>query len=114
MLASGTLEGALLLEELRLLLIPDHVLLQTKKAKAKNVAKISAEILSSFADLEKNDLVVHTIHGIGRYTEIVSLTIDGSTNEFMVISYAHNDKVYLPVDQVQYLAKIYFRSRRRF
>lgn len=104
-LASGTLEGALLLEELRLLLIPDHVLLQTKKAKAKNAAKISAEILSSFADLEKNDLVVHTIHGIGRYTEIVSLTIDGSTNEFMVISYAHNDKVYLPVDKFNTLQK---------
>ena len=105
LLANGTLDNTLCSEELRLLIIPDHVLLQTEKARAREAVKAATEITTSFDDLEKNDLVVHDSHGIGRYTDIVTLSIDGSTAEYMVISYAHNDKIYLPVDKFNTLQK---------
>ena len=105
LLASGTLDNTLCSEELRLLIIPDHVLLQTEKARTREAVKAAAEITTSFDDLEKNDLVVHNSHGIGRYIDIVTLSIDGSTAEYMVISYAHNDKIYLPVDKFNTLQK---------
>ena len=105
LLANGTLDNTLFSEELRLFVIPDHVFLQTEKARAREAVKAAAEIMTSFDDLEKNDLVVHNSHGIGRYTDIVMLDIDGSTAEYMVINYAHNDKVYLPVDKFNTLQK---------
>ena len=105
LLANGTLDSTLFSEELRLFVIPDHVLLQTEKARARDAVKAAAEIMTSFDDLEKNDLVVHNSHGIGRYTDIVTLDIDDSMAEYMVINYAHNDKVYLPVDKFNTLQK---------
>ena len=105
LLANGTLDNTLFSEELRLFIIPDHILLQTEKARARDAVKAAAEIMTSFDDLEKNDLVVHNTHGIGRYTDIVMLNIDGSQAEYMVINYAHNDKIYLPVDKFNTLQK---------
>ena len=105
LLANGMLDNTLFSEELRLFVIPDHVLLQTEKARARDAVKAAAEIMTSFDDLEKNDLVVHNTHGIGRYRDIVTLDIDGSKAEYMVIMYAHNDKVYLPVDKFNTLQK---------
>ena len=105
LLTTGTLDGTLFSEELRLFVIPDHILLQTEKARARDAVKAAAEIMTSFDDLEKNDLVVHNTHGIGRYSDIVMLDIDGSQAEYMVIKYAHNDKIYLPVDKFNTLQK---------
>ena len=104
-LALGTLDNTLFIEELQLFIIPDHVLLQSKKVQATDSRKISSEILSSFDDLKKNDLVVHNSHGIGKYCDTVVLDIDGSPHECMVISYRHNDKIYLPVDKFNTLQK---------
>ncbi len=105
LLAKGTLDHTLCSEELRLLIIPDHILLQTEKARPRDTAKTTTETMTTFDDLEKNDFVVHSTHGIGRYTDIVTLTIDGSHAEYMVIKYAHNDKIYLPVDKFNTLQK---------
>ena len=105
LLTNGTLDHTLFSDELRLFVIPDHILLQTEKARARDAVKAAAEIMTSFDDLEKNDLVVHNSHGIGRYTDIVMLAIDGSQAEYMVINYAHNDKIYLPVDKFNTLQK---------
>ena len=104
-LALGTLDSTLFIEELQLFIIPDHVLLQSKKVQATDSRKISSEMLSSFGDLKKNDLVVHSGHGIGRYCDTVVLDIDNSPHECMVISFRHNDKIYLPVDKFNTLQK---------
>lgn len=104
-LAIGTLEQTLMLEETKVCIIPDHVLLQTKKAKNKEAIKVSSELLSSFADLQKGDLVVHQTHGIGKYREIVELKLGDAIGEFMLITFAHDDRVYLPVDKFNILQK---------
>ena len=104
-LALGTLDSTLFIEELQLFVIPDHVLLQSRKVQATDSRQISSEVLSSFGDLKKNDLVVHSGHGIGQYCDTVVLNIDNSPHECMVISYRHNDKIYLPVDKFNTLQK---------
>lgn len=38
--------------------------------------------------LKPGDYVVHEQHGIGRYVEMVSRTIQGATREYLVIEYA--------------------------
>ena len=56
--------------------------------------------------LTPGDYVVHEQHGVGRYLEMTSRTIQGATREYLVIEYAPGkrgqppDRLYLPTDQL--------------
>ncbi|HEX5188734.1 MAG TPA: transcription-repair coupling factor, partial [Streptosporangiaceae bacterium] len=56
--------------------------------------------------LSPGDYVVHSQHGVGRYLEMTSRTIQGATREYLVIEYAPGkrgqppDRLYLPTDQL--------------
>ncbi len=56
--------------------------------------------------LTPGDYVVHSQHGVGRYVEMTSRTIQGATREYLVIEYAPSkrgqppDRLYLPTDQL--------------
>ena len=51
------------------------------------------------SELEPGGYVVHVEHGVGRYGGLIRLTTDGVEREYMVIQYAGEDKLYVPVDQ---------------
>jgi transcription-repair coupling factor (superfamily II helicase) len=56
--------------------------------------------------LTTGDYVVHSQHGVGRYLEMTSRTVQGATREYLVIEYAPSkrgqppDRLYLPTDQL--------------
>ncbi len=54
----------------------------------------------AWADLKKGDLVVHIEHGIGRYEGLVKLKVDSTANDYLLIIYKDNDKLYLPADRL--------------
>ncbi len=56
-------------------------------------------------DLALLDLVVHEVHGIGRYQGMVERELLGQHREYMVIEYAKGDKLYVPSDQVDLVSK---------
>lgn len=60
---------------------------------------------SSFSQLKSGDFVVHEEHGIGRYKALVKMEIANKTNDFVVIEYANNDKLYIPADRIRVLQK---------
>ena len=66
--------------------------------------RVRTELLV-FEDLQQGDLVVHAEHGIGRYQGLVKLNLNGSVNDFLLIAYQHDDKLYLPVDRMSMLQK---------
>ena len=51
------------------------------------------------------DLVVHEQHGIGRYMGIRTMDVDGVTRDYLYIKYAKEDKLYLPVEQIDLLQR---------
>ncbi len=53
--------------------------------------------ISHFRDLDEGDLVVHVDFGVGRYRGLVHLEVDGVGNDFLLLEYAGEDKLYLPV-----------------
>lgn len=61
--------------------------------------------LQYFTDIKEGDYVVHDIHGIGRYTGVENIEVDGLHRDYLLICYAGNDKLYVPVDQVGLLHK---------
>ena len=60
--------------------------------------------LSDFRDLAIDDYVVHTEHGIGVFTGLRQLA-EGDAKEFVVLEYSGGDKLYVPVDRLDYLEK---------
>jgi len=56
--------------------------------------------------LTPGDYIVHEQHGVGRYLEMTSRTIQGATRDYLVIEYAPSkrgqppDRLYLPTDQL--------------
>ena len=56
-------------------------------------------------DLADGDLVVHELHGIGRYTGMIERELLGVHREYLVIEYARGDRLYVPSDQVDLVSK---------
>ena len=61
--------------------------------------------LPDFRDMEPGNLVVHVEHGIGVFKGLKKLGIANEDNEFVVISYLGDDKLYVPVDRLDMLQK---------
>ena len=61
--------------------------------------------LSGPLDLADGDLVVHEVHGIGRYMGMVERELLGVHREYLIVEYAKGDRLYVPSDQVDLVSK---------
>ena len=57
------------------------------------------------AELTPGDFVVHLEHGIGRFTGLTVRGVDGVEKEFLELAYAEGDRLYVPVDQSDRVAR---------
>jgi transcription-repair coupling factor (superfamily II helicase) len=53
-----------------------------------------------YRDLTEGDYVVHHQHGIGRFEGLVSRTMAGIERDYLIIAFAGEDRLYVPVDQL--------------
>ncbi len=61
--------------------------------------------LAFLAQIAKGDYVVHVDYGIGKLTDISTMTVNGIAREYLIIKYAGADKIYAPVDQIDKISK---------
>lgn len=73
-----------------------------KKKTIKQDYDLFAEQLST---LNKDDYVIHKLHGVGKYLGVETLTLGGSTSDYLVIEYKDSDKVYVPVYKLDLVQK---------
>ena len=77
----------------------DRLIRQTKrKRRAEN-------FLSEANSLSPGDLVVHVDHGVGRYKGMEVVTAAGAAHECLLLEYAEDSKLYLPVENIELLSK---------
>ncbi len=62
-------------------------------------------ILQSLADLTPGAPVVHEDHGIGRYEGLQHMDVGGAPAEFMRVLYAGDDRLYVPVSDMQLITR---------
>jgi transcription-repair coupling factor (superfamily II helicase) len=60
----------------------------------------AAAFLSDFRDLRPGDYVVHIDHGIARFGGLQTLDLGPRTGEFMLLFYADEAKLYVPVERL--------------
>ena len=58
-----------------------------------------------FADVKPGDYVVHLEHGVGVFDGLVKLELAGMMREYLQVSYARNDRLYVPVHQADRLSR---------
>ncbi len=63
------------------------------------------QVLENFVDLQAGDYVVHANHGIGKYIGIKRITVEDLAGDYLEIHYAGNDKLFVPVDQMDLVQK---------
>lgn len=77
-----------------------------KTAKKKRQIKDpNRQKLQSYTDLTPGDLVVHTHHGIGRFVGICRMMVDSVEKDYIKISYAGSDCLYVPATQLDLVSK---------
>ena len=65
----------------------------------------AADAIQSLEELSKGDYVVHTVHGIGIFDGIKKLEVSGVTKDFIKVTYAKGDALYVPVTQLDLISK---------
>ena len=68
-------------------------------------ARRAENFIAEVASLSDGDLVVHVDHGIGRYDGLATLEIGGAPHDCLRLLYANNDKLFLPVENLELLSR---------
>ena len=73
-----------------------------RKSNKKRRAK---DFLTEASSLSVGDLVVHVDHGVGRYRGLETVKAAGAPHDCLLLEYANNDRLYLPVENVELLSR---------
>jgi transcription-repair coupling factor (superfamily II helicase) len=98
--ARGYLSSGVVLRDIPLVLLPYSVLSHRKKLLRPKQRESTHVPLSEFHELAPGDLVVHFHSGIGKFLGIEKQKNHlGKEEEFLVIEYAENSKLFVPLSQ---------------
>lgn len=90
----------------KIVIITEKELLgKVAKSKTRHQKSTNKKGFDAFVDLKPGDLVVHENHGIGRFQGIERITVDTVARDYLHIDYAGNDKLFVPVDQMDLVQK---------
>lgn len=100
-LALGDLSRGCRLPGLKLALIAEEELFGKRVRRKSGVSALrSKQIMASLAELKPGDAMVHIDHGIGIYRGLQHLKMGAVEGDFLLLEYAGNDKLYLPIDRL--------------
>jgi transcription-repair coupling factor (superfamily II helicase) len=107
LITTGSLSAGMEYPQLKLAVLTDAQLLRVRESRSVSRKKLPSnqQKLTSYTDLAVGDLVVHEHHGIGRFSGIVKMTVDGFEKDYMKISYAGTDCLYVPCTQLDLVTK---------
>lgn len=105
-ITQGNLHTGFELPIQKLAVITEEELFNKKTKKTPRRQKLSnAERIKSYSELRVGDYVVHVNHGIGKYLGIETLEINGVHKDYLHLRYQGNDKLYVPVEQIDLVQK---------
>ncbi|MEN9561260.1 MAG: hypothetical protein RIQ56_533, partial [Candidatus Parcubacteria bacterium] len=89
--------------DLKCALLTDREIFSLKKAgKERSIQKLALDFITS---LQPGDYVVHMEHGIGHFEGMTQKEVDDISREYLELTYAEGDKLFIPVDQADKLSK---------
>ena len=86
-------------------LITEQDILGDRLVRRKRKRKDADAFLAELSALNPGDLVVHMEHGIGRYEGLEPIRVGDSPHDCVQLTYAGNDKLYIPVENLDVLSR---------
>jgi transcription-repair coupling factor (superfamily II helicase) len=84
--------------------LSDEADVTARPAQVRSKSKTAA-FVSDFRDLTVGDYVVHVEHGIARYLGLKEIDQDGLKVEFMILEFAENARLYVPLTRLDLIQK---------
>ncbi|MEO0358718.1 MAG: DEAD/DEAH box helicase, partial [Pseudomonadota bacterium] len=88
-----------------LCVVSEQDILGDRLIRAPRRKKRAENFLTETQSLSPGDLVVHVDHGVGRFTGLEVVTAAGAPHECLLLEYAENAKLYLPVENIELLSR---------
>ena len=114
LVAVGTLSRGFRLPEAAVQVFAETDLFEEERRTSDRRQSAARAFLSDFRDLKVGDHVVHVDHGIGRFVGLRQIATDAygaTTQEFLELRYAAEDKLFVPVERLDLLQKYTGASR---
>jgi len=93
----------------KLMVISEEDLFGSKSHRPMPRQAKAAPFLTSFRELRPGDLVIHRDYGVGEYTGLSHISVDGFETDFLALRYEPDAKLYVPLyslDKVQKFAGV--------
>lgn len=101
----GSIDKGFEYPQIKYMIISDKEVFGVNKKKRSKKSKKGGRKIASFTDLNVGDYVVHESHGIGKYTGIEQLDVQGIKKDYLCIKYSGQDKLFVPVEQMDMIQK---------
>ncbi|WP_296261662.1 MULTISPECIES: transcription-repair coupling factor [unclassified Pseudomonas] len=104
------LDEGLVLEQPALALVAESPLfgqrvMQRRRREKRMDGHSSDAVIKNLAELREGAPVVHIDHGVGRYLGLATLEVENQVAEFLMLAYAEDAKLYVPVANLHLIAR---------
>ena len=104
------LDEGLVLNEPALALVAESPLfgqrvMQRRRRDKRADSHASDAVIKNLAELREGAPVVHIDHGVGRYLGLATLEVENQVAEFLMLAYAEDAKLYVPVTNLHLIAR---------
>ena len=96
---AGPISGGFVWEDAGLVCITDHEFFERYRKRARARFRGSGVVKDS-GTLQPGEFVVHLEYGISRYRGLRRISVEGTERECLLLEYAGDDKVYVPVEKI--------------
>lgn len=76
-----------------------------QRRKRKTTTQDPNTVIRNLVELKIGDAVTHADHGVGRFLGLTTLTVDDHTDEYLLLSYANDDKLYVPISSLNLITR---------
>ena len=101
----GDLSNGINLTESKTIFVSEHEVFGQQQKKKYKLTTGKQIFYRGLKDLKEGDFVVHIDYGIGLYQGEKDLEIEGGAGEFLELLYADDEKLYLPVENLNLIQK---------
>ena len=103
---SGSFSEGFIIDEANFALYTEKEVMGKPQKKKRKLADLEDGVeITSINELSPGDYVVHENHGIGKYLGVKTLEIQDQHQDYLVIQYADDDKLYVPTEKVNLVQK---------
>ena len=86
-------------------IIGEQDILGDRLVRAPKRSRKSENFIAEASTLSPGDFVVHLDHGIGRFESLETVDVGGVRHDCVLLIYAGNDKLYLPVENIEVISR---------